>query len=77
MKQMIVDSCNEDATKSASEVAKIVYNSVVQKFQKLLESDAELKFLAIIPITTLQHQQLVALVCYRCTKFVRKSSGTG
>ena len=33
MKQMIVDSCNEDATKSASEVAKLVYNSVVQKYE--------------------------------------------
>jgi FLYWCH zinc finger domain len=36
MKQLIVDSCNEDATKSASDVAKIVSNSVVQKYEGML-----------------------------------------
>jgi hypothetical protein len=73
---MIVDSCNEDATKGASEVAKIVFNSVVQKyegrwitiFQKQFEIDTELKYLfpiTVAAITTLQHQQLVALQVYQ------------
>jgi hypothetical protein len=51
MKQTIVYSRNEDAIKSASEVAKIVYNSVVQNydgrcatiFQEQFEIDTELK----------------------------------
>lgn len=51
LKQRIVDSRNEDAIKSASEVAKIVNNSVVQKyegrcatiFQVQFEIDTELK----------------------------------
>lgn len=33
MKQMIIDSCLDDATKSATEVAKHVFETTVQKYE--------------------------------------------
>lgn len=33
MKQMIEDSCIDDATKSASEVAKFLFNSILEKYK--------------------------------------------
>ena len=33
MKQMVIDSCIDDATKSATDVAKHVFESTVQKYE--------------------------------------------